>query len=298
MYSPKNHFLAIQELKKYEEVKYGDLQKTPQKYENVEKIVIDLEFVGEMESKSPYERAFLERNYYFLRIPSAGEEDNYDYNNNSYNGGTLVPFLISKMKRGNTIDYIVKFEKKTPIKVFGDLKVIPKPKGLDQKYYFIVDDVLSVAEYEEKMKKKEEVKVAEKSVKEIPTEESEATEEGEKSKEKSEAKKPVEEEAQGINPKNLDLLAGKYEGKRISFNTVYKGRKSAISSLSDKFPGEKYFELEGLEEVKLPKFFVIVEKNETNIQKFTDVEEGQEVEISGTLQKLEKNGEVIYYIID
>lgn len=315
--SSKNHNFTAQELKQYEGVKYGDLQEDPKNYVNIEKIAIDLQYVGEMENKYPFQKFFSEKTYYFLRIPSVDEKNSLNYGNNSYDYGNLLPFIISKMKRENTIEYISKLGKNTPIKAFGRLKGMPKIKDssikvfgdstipskgreLNQRYYFIIDDVFTVAEYESKMAKKDEAKVEEpvkEPVKE-PTVEAEVVEE-KKTEEKPEPKKPVEEEQfQDVNPKNLDILAGKYQGKRIGFKIIYRGRKNEISFLSDKFPGEKYFELERIEEVKLPIFFVIVEKNEANIQKFVEVEEGQEVEISGILHKLEKDGDVIYYIVD
>ncbi len=292
------HSLVIGDLKKYEVVKYGDLQKDPKKYFNVEKVVIDLEYVGEMGDLSPFEKAFPGKLYYYLRIPSVGGEDSYDYNNNSYRGGSLIPFLVSRSKRSSCVDYVSKLGKKTPIKIYGNLKAIPRAKDLSQKYYFIIEDIYTVEEYEAKPEKKEEVKVAE-AVKETPPEETEKTDK-DKIEKKPEPKEPAEEEedVQEVNPKNLDLLSKKYEGKKIRFSSVYKGRKKEISYLSSKFPANKFFELEGIDEVKLPKFSVIVEINEANIQKFLNLEDGQEMEISGILQKIEKNGDVIYYILE
>ncbi len=198
------------------------------------------------------------------------------------------------------MDYIAKLKQGTLIKIFGQVRKMPKKTDYYKDYYFNVEDIYTMAEFEGKDPASEE-KAGLEAKKEIPTE-VDVPEKNTAAEDDIAIGDGKEENELGdafteVNPQNLDLLAEKYNGKKIKFKMNYVGRKDSVNYLSSLYPNDKFFELMTRGSVKMTYFSAIVEKTDENIDFFMNLKDDEPIEISGILKKYVSGTFSVYYML-
>lgn len=272
-------YLSEMAKEQYSSVKYNDLKLAPKRFKN-KKLNMELTFMGSpSDISSFYESRMPVKRYLYLKV-----EDQYDEGE--------VPVIISRRSRKNVITKLLETDNGSTVTVYGKIKKIARKRRdlyrsyNDNPYYFKVDDLDSGSVIDIK-------------------------------NQAASGKKPGDFEESNykkVKAKNLDLLANKYIGEKITFTYRYQGRDSEITFyLRELFRDDQYIQLQTMNYINdrfsndtenriLAGFALIGKKDNMDmVNTLLELERGDSINVYGTLNKYSNsrhgNGKIQYYIL-